>query len=256
MKFNYTQQDLEQALTNIGISCGDNVFIHSNIGFFGRMENINTSDELCEAYFTILKKILTPSGTLVLPTFTYSFCHNEIYNPALTESKCGILPEYVRKQNDTIRSLDPNFSITAWGRLANSYTEKAAHESFGENSFWERFLKSGGKILCMNFDCGSTFVHYVEKVKSVPYRYNKAFNGIIELGHDKRQYKHYFVHFVFDNPNDYPNFERLDKECRKENICKITNLGRGTMLAIDINKYYNLICHNLDLNPRFLTVGG
>ena len=254
MKYDYTRQDLEDSLRKIGISAGDNIFIHSNIGFFGRMEGVKSADELCENFLTAIKNVIGENGTFVLPTFSYSFCHNETYNPNTTKSDCGMLTEYARKQEDTIRSLDPNFSIVAWGRLAKKYTEKSTHESFGEGSFWSRILESGGKIVCMNFDCGSTFVHFVERSNSVPYRFNKAFNGVIEL-EDGTVIRDYAVHYVFEGEEDYPTFERLDKKCRELSLCKISNLGKGTVLAMDINQYYKLICDSLRENPRFLTVG-
>ena len=35
------------------------------------------------------------------------------------------------------------------------------------------------KVFCnLNFDAGSTFVHYVERSLKVPYRFDKSFSGI------------------------------------------------------------------------------
>ena len=254
MKYDYTRQDIESCLGKIGVAPGDNLFIHSNIGFYGRMEGVKCAADLCEGFFLALKNVVGPSGTIVLPSFSYSFCHGEVYNPETTGSDCGMLTEYALKQPDTIRSLDPNFSVVSWGKLAGFYTENASHESFGADSFWARFLGTGGKLVCMNFDCGSTFVHFAERANNVPYRYNKAFNGIIELGGGKTLHD-YAVHYIFDNERDYPTFDRLDRKCRETGICKVCDLGRGTMLAIDIRQYYDLICDSLKENPRFLTVG-
>ncbi len=255
MKVDYTKTDLERCLKEIGIAQGDNIFIHSNIGFFGRMDNVKSSDELCEGILSTIKHVLTESGTIVLPAFSYSFCHDEIYNPATTKSNCGMLTEYAIRQKDFVRSLDPNFSIVAWGKYAQRYTENPTHESFGQGSFWERILQSGGKIVCMNLDCGSTFVHYVERVNSVSYRYNKAFNGIIHLD-DETEWRDYAVHYVFEGERDYPSFARLDKMCRELGVCKVADLGKGTILSMDIKDYYTLICDELRKNPRFLTAGG
>lgn len=254
-KFDYTQSDLERALVDLGIEAGDNLFIHSNIGFFGRMKDVGSAEQLCDNYLSVLKNILTDEGTFVLPTFSYSFCHNEVYDPLTTESGCGLLTEYARKQEGVIRSLDPNFSIASWGKKAVEYTENPTHESFGQGSFWERFLNSGGKIICMNMDCGSTFVHYVEKCNDVPYRYNKAFNGTIKIaGH--AEYKDYAVHYVFEGEDDAPFFGRLDQKCRDSGICRTVDLGKGTILQMDVRQYYDLICVALKQEPRFLTAGG
>lgn len=255
IRFDYTKQDLEYALRKIGIEAGDKLFIHCNIGFFGRMEGAASAGGLCDHFLHVLKKILTDEGTLVFPTFSYSFCHGELYDPKNTKSVCGMLTEYARKQGDMIRSLDPNFSIAAWGKLAKEYTEDPTHESFGEGSFWERLLNSSGKIVCMNMDCGSTFVHFVERYHAVSYRYNKAFNGEKVLDDGSRQ-RDYAVHYVFDGESDAPCFDRLDKKCRDEGICKTIALGKGSMLVMDVKQYFDLICATLKTEPRFLTAGG
>lgn len=94
IKSNYSYQDLKAALVKIGITKGDNIFIHSNIGFFGRMEGVLTADEMCEKYITALKEAVGSTGTIVFPTFSYSFCHGEKYNPLTTKSDCGMLADY------------------------------------------------------------------------------------------------------------------------------------------------------------------
>ncbi len=254
-KTHYSIGDLEAALIQIGVQQGDHLFIHSNIGFFGRLDGAETSDELCRLFTDGIRNVITEKGTLVLPTFSYSFCHGEVFNPKTTKSDCGILTTYAFHQRDTLRSLDPNFSITAWGENASYYTEKPSHESFGEGSFWERLLSTGGKILCMNFDCGSTFVHYAERYCSVDYRYNKAFNGTIIMN-DGKPFRDYAVHYVHDGGEDAPYFGRLDKKCREEGWCRIAKLGKGTVLSMEIQPYFDLICKTLRTDPRFLTVGG
>ena len=254
-KADYTEADLKRALTELGVKKGDNIFMHSNIGFFGRMENANSADALCESYISSLKEAVGTEGTIVLPTFSYSFCHGEIYNPATTKSDCGMLTTYSYEKSDFVRSLDPNFSIAAWGKNAKLYTENPMPQSFGRNSFWERWLNTGGKLVCMNFDCGSTFIHFAERFFSVPYRYNKAFNGVIEVDGNP-PFRNYAVHYVNDGGMDAPCMARLDKKCRQYGICKTANLGKGTMLAIDIRDYFELIKETLKSEPLFLTVGG
>ena len=165
-----------------------------------------------------------------------------------------MLSEYALKQSDTFRSLDPNFSVVAWGRLAEEFTTNLSHESFGEGSFWSKILASDGKLVCMNHT-GSTFVHFVEKSNAVPYRYNKAFNGKIEFP-EGNVYNDYAVHFVFEGEADYPYLDRLDKKTRETNILTSADLGKGTMSAMKLKDYYDLISSCLKESPRFLTVSG
>ena len=73
---------------------------------------------------------------------------------------------------------------------------------------------------------------------------------------DGRECRDYAVHYVFEGEQDAPYFKRLDKICREKGIVRTGNLGKGTMLSMEIRGYYDLICDELRRNPRFLTAGG
>ncbi len=254
--FDYCAADIETALRGVGIKQGEDIFIHSNIGFFGRLENCAGREELCRTFLDAIFKVIGPNGTAVFPTFSYSFCRGEVFEPHNTKTTCGLLSQYVLEQKDAIRSLDPNFSVAAIGNRAEYYTEHPTHESFGKGCFFERFVNNNGKIVCMNFDAGSTFIHYIESKNAVEYRYNKAFNGIIKNGEAEK--RDYFVHFVYslDKPEDAPYMPSVNAFCRREQIFQKEELGKGTLLAMHARKYCEAIERELKIHPRFMTVGG
>ena len=105
----------------------------------------------------------------------------------------------------------------------------------------------------MNFDCGSTFVHYVERVNQVPYRYNKAFNGTMVV--EGKEARDYAVHYVYDNtrPQDGPEFSRLDALVRQQPFFFRAALGRGNLLHFPAQEYKALITETLKKRPYFLT---
>lgn len=246
----YTSDDIKNSLKKIGIRKGDSIFIHSNLGYLGLLDGCKNADELCREFLDAVKDVLGEDGTLIVPTFSYSFCHGEVYNPYKTETKCGILSTYIRKKYPENRSLDPNFSICGIGKLMEIYKNCNIHESFGNGSFWELFLKYNGKIVCINFDAGSTFVHYIERINNVSYRYNKAFNGVIEI--NGKIQRDYAVHFVYDGEADAPAMERVDELCRTAGICRCSNLGNGTILAFSAREYFDYFTNILKTRPRVL----
>ena len=104
----------------------------------------------------------------------------------------------------------------------------------------------------MNFDSGSTFIHFIERNNNVSYRYNKAFNGkTIIHGIVKKDYA---VHFVFDGADDAPSMERVDELCKAQNVSKQVNLGKGTILAFSTQKYYDFFTELLKVRPRVFCV--
>ena len=251
----YNYLDIVRTFKKLGLTNGDNVFTHSNLGFMGRMEGATSSNDLCNAFKRAFLEVIGPDGTLVVPTFTYSFCHQEIFDPASTASNMGIFSEFIRKSPEAIRSHDGNFSVCAIVKNAKYFTENPPEYSFGENSFFDKFMKMDGKFVNLNFDSASTFIHYVERKLNVPYRWDKPFDGV--LMKDGIQQTKRFYHFVFDPeiPEHCPDFTKFDKLAKERNIAKQEFLGKGSVLTIRAIDTYNLIKEELTKNISFLLKG-
>lgn len=249
MRFDYSRQDIVDALRNIGIGEADDVFIHSNLGFYGILQGCMKADDLCEQFISAIQEVVGPEGTIICPAFSYSYCHNEIYDPCSTKTTCGMLSEYLIRKYPQNRTLDPNFSVCGIGKISK-YLDCNIHEAFGKDSFFERFLLNEGKIICMNFDAGSTFIHYIERSNNVSYRHNKAFNGesVIHGEH----IRDYAVHFVFEKEEDGPCMERVHQICSDNNVFKEVELGKGTILAFPVKEYFDLFSELLKTRPRVL----
>ncbi|MEW6044790.1 MAG: AAC(3) family N-acetyltransferase [Thermoproteota archaeon] len=251
----YSYEDIVKSLRNVGLVKGDKIFIHSNIGFFGRLKDSSTTDDYYKKFKNAIIEVIGNEGTFVVPTFSYSFTKNEIFDVNNTPGVCGIFSEMVRKDPQAVRSVDPNFSVASIGPDSKFFTENMPRHSFGLDSFWDRFLRKNGKICNFNFDAGSTFFHYVEKVLAVPYRYDKEFSGTLLL--NKTSSNASWIHFVFDHDkkNLWPNFEKFDKKARSLGLVKISNLGKGQITCVTARDTFNLIQNELKNDPSFLIDG-
>ena len=252
--YDYTKEDIIKALKAVGLEKGDNIFIHSNIGFFGKLKGSHNKDSYCKAFKECILKIIGSEGTLVVPTFTYSFCNKQIFDKTRTESTMGLFSEYIRRDPDSIRSDDANFSVAVIGKNSKKFTENMPVYSFGEDSFWERFLKSNGKICNFNLDSASTFIHYAERILKVPYRYDKAFSGIVVEGQKEIQKTYY--HFARDlaKPENSSDFTKFDKKAKELGLVKMSSLGRGEIICITVKDTLELIKKEIS-TPNFLTKG-
>jgi aminoglycoside 3-N-acetyltransferase len=252
----YTRGDIVRALRTVGLKRGDTLFSHSNIGFFGQLIGAKTSAEYGASFLSAFLEVIGEEGNLCIPTFTYSFCKNQPFDPLTTPSDMGILTEYIRTRPNALRSEDANFSVAVIGKDAMTLTQDAPEHSFGKNSFWNKLLSYGGKICNMNFDAGSTFLHFAEKDLGVPYRYDKAFYGKSFLSgewHDKR-----YIHFVryLDKPEWDTSMERFDMLAREAGIVSEGALGRGAILLTSTEDVYGFIKKNIKTNKYYFTVQG
>lgn len=250
---NYNSRDIISALYAIGLKKGDIVFGHSNIGFFGIPEEGKTVEIAFKTILNSFFEVIGKEGTLIVPTFTYSFPKNKIFNPDETPSECGIFTEMFRKRPDAFRSEDPCISIAAIGNKAEELTKNISNNSYGIGSFFERFYKGNGVICNMNFDAGSTFVHYVEREMKVPYRFDKTFTGVYEKnGHKERRSCTIWVRYI-SSDDTIASFDYFNKLACEKYIYKKERVGRGFIGAITAKDTFKLIKETLPLKPWFLT---
>lgn len=249
----FGRSELDQALDALGLRDGDLIFGHSNIGFFGRPEGVHSGEEAAALFHDAIRERIGPTGTLVVPTFTYSFPRHEVFDPLVSASRMGLLAEWVRKRPDARRSLDPCYSVAAVGACAEQLTADATENSFGPRSFFHRFLEMDGRILNLNFDAGSTFVHYVERELAVPYRFDKTFTGSLRIdGAERSARSTIWVRYLSDDSLE-AKFETLDLLAREQGLFRTIRLGRGEMGVMTAADCFGLIARTLPKRPYFLT---
>ncbi|NTV75757.1 MAG: hypothetical protein HGA66_16330, partial [Holophaga sp.] len=121
------------------------------------------------------------SGTLLVPTFTFSFCNGEDFDVRHSRSHMGALNEYVRRRPEARRSVDPLMSTALLGARPYLVTD-VGRNSVGEGCTFDllhrerdvQFLFLGVRpSKCF------TFSHFVEERLQVPYRYPRPFTGRI-----------------------------------------------------------------------------
>jgi len=239
----------------VGLEAGDSVFTHSNIGFFGKLEGAENPQDYYRIFKEAIFEVIGEKGAWILPAFSYSFCRKEIFDVKKTPGVGGILSEMMRNDPQSLRSIDANFSVVAIGDKAKYFTEDAPDHSFGDGCFWEKFLKEEGKFCNFNFDAGSTFIHHVEKVLKVPYRYDKAFPGQTLV--DNKLVERVFCHFVYDldKPETGPVFTKFNKRAKELGLVRTSKLGKGEIVLITARDVLNLIKTEIKKDPGFLIRG-
>jgi aminoglycoside 3-N-acetyltransferase len=255
--YDYTKEDIVSSLKKTGLKNGDSIFLHSNIGFFGRLEDVDNSQKYCEILKDAIFDVLGKNGTLIVPTFSLSFCNNQIYDRQNTESfQCGMFSEFIRQLKISKRSDDANFSVCAIGEKADYFTKEVSEHSFGIDSFWDRLWKENGKICRFNMSSDyNTFIHFVERKLNVVYRYDKEFTGISIINGEKINKKYY--HFVRDLEKDehISDLNQLDESLKKLGLLKTMNLGKGQMILMKTKDVFEIVKNEIKKNPYFLVKG-
>ena len=91
-----TQQDVVDALIQVGLKEGDLVLIHSDVSSFGKLGEVRDRQLFLQLILDAFFEVIGLEGTLIVPTFTYSFCKKEVFEALKTPSTVGIFSEFIR----------------------------------------------------------------------------------------------------------------------------------------------------------------
>src|SRR5574344_899279 len=220
-----TNVDLYNVLCGLGANDCDVLFIHTALSF-GTPNPQLKKKQILQAILDVIDALNVK--TVCMPTFTFSFCNGENYDVSASASHMGVLNKYL--------------------------VENIGHASCGADSTYDmlhrrgkgvKFLMLGAKI----GDC-MTYMHYMEWLFSVDYRYERAFNGFVIIG--DRTYRDEYVFFaryknVIANANSYIYEQRLyDK-----NFAQITKFGDSTISIVGENEAVDEYFKCLQENSHF-----
>ncbi len=244
----YTQDDLIEILIKLGIQKGDIICSHSEIYSFGIP--LLPIKEFLSTLLECLFEVIGKEGTLIMPTFTYSFCKNEIYDKLNSKCTVGALNEFFRKQEGVKRTNDPIFSFAIKGAKEKLFLKNAI-SCFGENSVFDELTKHNGKIILFGGKhLGLTYIHHIEEAAKVSYRYHKIFKGttIDENGIFKQEEISYFVRDL--NQHCIINKNKFLNICKKNKISKSLDFGGSEILLFETIPLFNFFLKKIKHNEK------
>ena len=259
--WHYSSSDLTEELLKVGINRGDSVFVHACLDSLGRAKDCPNQEQTFELVLEALRTLLGPGGTILIPTYTFSFCKREIFDVQDTRTEGGPWStssgflEYFRNLPGVLRSADPIHSVAGLGPKASQLLTNLPNTCFGKDSVFDRLLLADGKICMLGVSLEeATFRHYVEELAQVPFRFKKLFTGYIRDGEGlKKTGWVYSVRIVADNGD--PDGKRLEQKAIDAGMCRVARLGRGEIRAIDCRDYLDLTMHELKEDSWFTATG-
>ena len=161
--------DVLDDLFRLGLKPGDVVVVHSSFKALGRRD-VAPADVI-----RTLLEAIGPGGTLIMPTYTYSYAGHWDMQPfdAATSPGLlnGILSEALRRYPGALRSAHPTYSVAAIGRHAEEITRnRESASALGFGSSFETANQLGAQILLLGVgNDRNSMLHYAETVAGVPY---------------------------------------------------------------------------------------
>lgn len=226
--------DFKTILKSLGINDDDVIFVHSDVSVFGKLATFDRVFIL-DSFVEALQETI-PNGTLILPTFTYSFCKGEKFSIKNSKSTVGALTEHFRKKEDVSRTKHPIFSVSIWGNK-NGFLD-IGKDSFDKKSIFGKLHKKNAKLLFLGASFQScTYMHYIEQMHGIPYRYIKSFKGKIVDNNEEYEGEYTFFVRYLDSNVDF-DMEKTEKYLLNNGFMKKKQLGSGEILLIESKVLY------------------
>jgi aminoglycoside 3-N-acetyltransferase len=160
-----TQSQIVAGLRELGLSAGAGVMVHSSLKSFGQVQGGPRT--VVEA----LMEVLTPQGTLLMPTFNHEAPFFEggpgYFHPAETPTVNGAIPDSFWRMPGVRRSLDPTHPFAAWGKNARRYIQFHHRTlTMGPQSPLGQLYADDGFGLLLGVGYSSNTFHHVVEVST------------------------------------------------------------------------------------------
>ncbi|SDK52466.1 aminoglycoside 3-N-acetyltransferase [Maridesulfovibrio ferrireducens] len=160
-----SNRKLFQALERAGVQAGGTLFIRTSLSAASAFEGGVVG------YLNALKEYLTPSGNLVMSSYTFSksplmtLADNPLFAPESSIDQLNLVSEFFRRQSDVYRSIHPTHSVSAWGKDAQWITKDHHTSSFcyAEVSPFAKLYALDANEVSIGVFPTSLSYHYIEQ---------------------------------------------------------------------------------------------
>lgn len=161
------REQIAEALQTLGLGAGHIVFVHSSLSSIGYVEG--GVDAVVDAFLDVLDS----TGTLVVPTFTFSHGGkpNPVFDPIRDASEMGRITEVTRTRPGARRSRHLLHSVAALGPHAEDITAVHGPSAWAaDGPFWKLYELDAHILMLGVPYLRCTFFHVIEQLVQVRYR--------------------------------------------------------------------------------------
>lgn len=253
-------KELAKSLSSLGVSTGQNLCVYSDLDTLGIPAEVkeNVQAHGPEHFLAQLSETLQfavgPNGVLIMPAFTFSACKGELFDPELTPSTVGALPEYFRTLPGVARSLHPIFSVAGWGGRSKDLLTIESWDCFGPGSFFDKMIASNGAYLLLGGDLEKlgNFVIHAMQAQRVNYRYFKHFKAKIKTDFEKTMSVQ-VPYYVRDLDKRYRDaWKQVEADAIRAGIIHTANYGDGRLLYMKARRIDDFLQDKIHAQPTCL----
>ena len=237
--------ELVAGFKRIGLQAGDTVLVHSAYKSFGGVEGGP------QVVIDALLDVLGPEGTLIMPTFNFDFNKGQSWDVRTTPSQMGVLTELVRNDPRAKRVFHPIYSFSIIGKYAAELTRERYKSCYERKSVFGRLRDLDAKIMIVGLDYthSFTFVHHVEEMEGVGYRYKKAFTGQVTDENGQTTTDTFYMMVRDIDQGVITEVNPMGALLEERGIVKVDTIGDAQVKMMKANEAYPVIAVEMKRDP-------
>ena len=243
----------------IGIKKNDCIYLGVNMGnlfkpFKEQMSlNGNVSKYrkiLSNILFDSIKTYIGSEGTIICPTFSFSFIRSKRFDKKRTKSDLGFFTSEFFKKRGVFRTQHPTHSIAIWGKKKNLFKKNFSNFCFGLNSPFAIFKEIDLKFVNLGIELYNsiTYIHHLEHLNGSFHRYYKPVTGYIKIN-NKVTKKKIFTFVRIIKKNFVTDASMIQEKLLSKKKLKLKFDKNVYFSSVSCNDVHNLGLRLLNTNP-------
>lgn len=233
----------EEIPSHLGIHRGDKIYLASDVlalSFVARKHGeMFDADKMLDAFI----REIGSEGTLMVPTFNFVFSNEGHYDIRNSESHVGALGNAALHRDDFQRTFHPMHSFAVWGKDCEKLCSMQNANSFGADSPFAYMREKGVRQVMLGTDYkrSMTFVHFVEYMTKVPYRFIKYFVGKY-IDRDGRERELTIPYYARDlSLGSVERFNRMGIILEDSGVSQKAEFNGVSVYVVELRDSYDLI---------------
>jgi aminoglycoside 3-N-acetyltransferase len=174
-------EELREIIENLIGQDGKPVIVYAALWPFMKTLEVPVK-EIPQTILNLLIDVVGPQRSLLMPTYVLGY-KDGVCNLDVEPSKTGLLSELFRQNPQTTRTLSAFFSFNILGPQTPEVALLQPQHVWGDGSIYEWMENENVHFLMLGtHPTNCCFLHRMEWLNRVPYRYIKEFNGTLIRG--------------------------------------------------------------------------
>jgi aminoglycoside 3-N-acetyltransferase len=243
-----TIDDLVTGFQDLGLEAGDTLLVHSSYRSFGPVDGGPPT------VVAALESVLGADGTLIMPTFNFSFNKGQPWDVRSTRSQMGVLTELVRKDPRARRVFHPIYSFAILGKHAEMLGSLRYKSSYERDSVFGKLRDLDGKIMVigLSYTNSMTFFHHVEQMEGVDYRFLKQFTGEVTDWDGISRTDTFEMLVRNTDMGVITEVDPMGELMEKEGVVQVRRIGEADVKLMKANDVYEFTAREMRRDPHLL----